>query len=61
MNKHEERLTGADTGFCSACIGLGNTHNDWCEQEAASVKPSASHASLIDDDEVERLEREGKS
>lgn len=54
-NKSDERLTGADAGVCVACLGFAAIHNDWCE-----VKQMRTVASIIDDDEVERLEQEGK-
>ncbi len=57
-NKSDERLTGADAGMCVACLGFSSTHNEWCEAEVQSIRTVAS---LIDDDEVERLEAEGKS
>lgn len=55
-NKSDERLTGADAGVCVACIGFSSVHNEWCEE-----KVSRTTATLLDDEEVERLEAQGKS
>lgn len=59
MTKTTERLTGADSGFCAACAGLTTTHNEWCLQEQPE-RPPRTKASLLDEDEVQRLEDEGR-
>lgn len=59
MTKTTERLTGADSGFCAACAGLTTAHNEWCAQEQVAPPPRTK-ASLLDEDEVQRLEEEGQ-
>lgn len=55
-SKSEQRLMGADTGFCPACSGFNVSHNDWCDQE--DFTPPPTKASLLTDEQVEEMENQ---
>lgn len=44
-----DRMTGADSGVCSGCVGLGDRHT--CDEHGG-----AQHARLLAEEEVEEME-----